>query len=168
MAFVDRPKRSRAEGKLPCQYDREPAEEVLTAYTGVPLLARAVRSFDVPGSVERHLHLKQRQRSFDEGIYVESFLVLNALGGGCLGDFARFREDPGLGQMLGHELPNPENLAVHVGLLGVVQRALAALAETIQEQYLRGDSACNEQTLLGWLRNRPSARGSRRGSSVLR
>jgi hypothetical protein len=31
-----------------------------------------------------------------------------ALGGECLEDFARLREDAGLGEMLGHELPSPE------------------------------------------------------------
>jgi hypothetical protein len=44
----------------------------------------------------------------DEASYVESFLVLNALGGECLDDFARLREDAGLAEMLGHELPSPE------------------------------------------------------------
>jgi hypothetical protein len=109
MALPKKPRRSPAEGELPFEYDFEhPAEEVLTAYAGVPLFVRAVRSFDVPGSVKRHLHLKQRQRGFDEATYVESFLVLNALGGECLEDFDRLREDPGLAEMLGHELPSPE------------------------------------------------------------
>ncbi len=100
MALPKKPKRSPAEGELPFEYDWEPAEEVLTAYAGVPLFVRAIRSFDVPGSVKRHLHLKQRQRGFDEATYVESFLVLNALGGDCLEDFDRLREDAGLGEML--------------------------------------------------------------------
>jgi hypothetical protein len=108
MALPKKPKRSPAEGELPFEYDWEPAEEVLTAYAGVPLFVRAIRSFDVPGSVKRHLHLKQRQRGFEEATYVESFLVLNALGGDCLEDFDRLREDAGLGEMLGHELPSPE------------------------------------------------------------
>jgi hypothetical protein len=37
-----------------------------------------------PEGVDRHLHLKQRQRGFDEASYVESFSVLNALAGDCL------------------------------------------------------------------------------------
>lgn len=261
MALPKKPKRSPAEGELPFEYDWEPAEEVLTAYAGVPLFVRAIRSFDVPGSVKRHLHLKQRQRGFDEATYVESFLVLNALGGDCLEDFDRLREDAGLGEMLGHELPSPEaarkflyafhdeerieqaqaelpvgqvsyipseseplralaqvnqelvqtigrrcaeekiatvdldatvieswkrearptyegctgyqpmlalwaemdlvladefrdgNVGAQVELLGVTQRALAALPETVEERYFRGDAACYEQTLLKWLRN---------------
>jgi len=39
---------------------------------------------------------------------VESFLVLNAVGGECLEDFERLAEDPGLASMLGYELPSPE------------------------------------------------------------
>lgn len=57
---------------------------------------------------QRHLRLKQRERGFDEATYVESFLVLNALGGDCLEDFGRLREDAGLAEMLGHEMPSPE------------------------------------------------------------
>jgi len=261
MALPKKPKRSPAEGELPFEYDWEPAEEVLTAYAGIPLFVRAIRSFAVPGSVKRHLHLKQRQRGFDEATYVESFLVLNALGGDCLEDFHRLREDARLGEMLGHELPSPEaarkflyafheegrieqaqaelpvgqvsyipteseelralaqvnqdlvravarrcadqkiatvdldatvieswkreakltyqgstgyqpmlalwaemdlvladefrdgNVGAHTELLGVTQRALAALPETIEERYFRGDAACYDQTLLKWLRN---------------
>jgi hypothetical protein len=62
-----------AEGEFLFEIDERPLEETITARGGVPLLARAVRSLDVPGSVRRHLHLKQRQRGFDEATYVESF-----------------------------------------------------------------------------------------------
>jgi hypothetical protein len=44
------------------------------------------------------------------------------------------------------------NVGVQVELLGVTQRALAALPESV-ERYFRGDAACYEQTLLKWLRN---------------
>ena len=103
-----KPKHSPAAGELPFEYDVEPAEEVLTGYAGMPLFVRAARSFGVPESVKQHLRLKQRQRGFDEATYVESFLVLNALGGDCLDDFDRLREDAGLAEMLGHEFPSPE------------------------------------------------------------
>ena len=45
------------------------------------------------------------------------------------------------------------NVGAHVELLGVTRRALAALPETVQERYFRGDSACYDQMLLKWLRN---------------
>ncbi len=45
------------------------------------------------------------------------------------------------------------NVGAQVELLGVTQRALAALPETVEGRYFRGDAACYEQTLLKWLRN---------------
>lgn len=90
------------------ELDPEPLEETVTAYGGIPVFLRAARSLDVGGLSNRHLRLKQRQRGFDEASYVESFLVLNALGGECLEDFGPLREDDGLSEILGHELPSPE------------------------------------------------------------
>ena len=108
MALAKKPKRSPAEGELPFEYDWEPAEELLTAYAGVPLFVRAMRSLGVPGSVQRHLRIKQRTRGLDEATTVESFLVLNTLGGECLDDFDRLREDAGLTEMVGHQMPTPK------------------------------------------------------------
>ena len=96
---------SPAEGEFLFEIDPEPLEECVTALGGLPLLVRAIRSLDVPGSVKRNLHLKKRERGFDEATYVESFLTLNAVGGECLDDFDRLREDPGVAEMLGHEVP---------------------------------------------------------------
>ena len=42
--------------------DPEPATETLTAWGGTPLLVRAFRSLGLPQSVQRNVHLKQRQR----------------------------------------------------------------------------------------------------------
>src|ERR1035438_7233060 len=97
-----------AEGELLFQLDPEPLEECVTAYAGIPLFLQAARSLDLAGRVKQHLELKQRQRGLDEAGYVESFLALNALGGECLDDFDRLREDDGLREMLGHEVPSPE------------------------------------------------------------
>jgi len=101
-------RRSPAEGDFLFEIDSQPLEECVTALGGVPLLVRAIRSLDVPGSVGRHLQIKQRERGFDEATYVESFLVLNAVGGDCLEDFDQLREDAGLAEMLGHAIPSAE------------------------------------------------------------
>ena len=108
MGIPRKQKPSPAEGELLFQLDPEPLEECGTAYGGIPLFLQAVRSLDVPGLVKQHVQIKQRQRGLDEAGYVESFLVLNALGGDCLEDFDRLREDEGLSAMLGHEMPSPE------------------------------------------------------------
>ena len=72
------------------------------------MLVRAFRSLGLPASVQRNVRVKQRQRGYDEATVVESFLILNAVGGDCLEDFDRLREDAGLAQMMGHEIPSPE------------------------------------------------------------
>jgi hypothetical protein len=86
----------------------EPATETLTSWGGVPLLVRAFRSLDLPRSVQRNVRVKQRQRGYEEATLVESFVILNAVGGECLEDFDRLREDAGLAEMLAHEIPSPE------------------------------------------------------------
>lgn len=89
LATALKSKQSPAEGDFLFEIDPEPLEECVTALGGLPLFVRAVGSLDVPGSVKRNLHLKQRERGLDEAAYVESFLVLNAVGGDCLEDFRR-------------------------------------------------------------------------------
>ncbi len=254
-------KRSPAEGEFLFAIDPEPLEEMVTALGGLPLLLRAVRSLDVPGSVKRHLQLKQRDRGLDEAAYVESFVVLNAVGGDCLDDFDPLREAADVTQMAGYRMPSAEaarkflyrfhedvlitqaqqqlavgqvsyipeesaplralaqvnqdlvrelgrrcpdqkiatvdldatiieswkkeakrtyegtsgyqpvlalwaelnvvladqfrdgNVPAHQKPLAVAQRAFAALPATVTEYYFRGDSACEEEALLTWLRN---------------
>lgn len=254
-------KRSRAEGEFLFEIDPEPLEECVTAWGGLPLVLRTVRSLDVPGSVKRHLHLKQRERGLDEAAYVESFVVLNAVGGDCLEDFDVLREGEDVRQMAGYAMPSAEaarkflyrfheealleqaqrelglgqvsyipeeseplralaqvnrelvqelgrrcatekiatvdldatiiesckkeakrtyeggsgyqpllalwaemnvvladelrdgNVPAQQQPLRVAQRAFEALPATVKEYYFRGDAACQEETLLSWLRN---------------
>src|SRR5579859_4962461 len=101
-------KASPTESPLLFEFDPKPAEEMLTALGGIPLVVQAFRSLGLPGSVKQHLVVKERQRGYDEATFVESFVVLNAAGGECLDDFERLRADPGLGEMIGHEVPSPE------------------------------------------------------------
>ena len=101
-------KSSPAEGEFLFEMDPEPLQETVPAFGGVPLFVRTVRSLNVPRSIQQNLHVKQRQRGFDEATYIESFLVLNALGGECLEDLDRLREDAGRAEMLGHAVPSSE------------------------------------------------------------
>jgi len=74
----------------------------------VPLAVQAFRSLELPASIQRQVHIKQREGGYDEATMVESFVVLNALGGECLEDFTHLRGDGGLKEILGHEIPSPE------------------------------------------------------------
>jgi hypothetical protein len=101
-------KPSPTESPLRFEIDAEPLAETLTAWGGVPLVVQAFRSLGVPASVQQHVQIRQRERGYDEATMVESFVVLNALGGECVDDFQHLREDAGLKEMLGHEVPSPE------------------------------------------------------------
>ena len=74
----------------------------------MPLVVQAFRSLRLPESVREQVRVKERQRGYDEATFVESLVILNAAGGECLEDFKRLRQDPGLAEMVGHELPSPE------------------------------------------------------------
>ncbi len=63
---------------------------------------------DVQGSTKRNIRVKQRQRGYSEAEYVESLIVLQALGGDCVDDLERLREDAGLRELLGYEVPSAE------------------------------------------------------------
>lgn len=108
MALPGKSRRSPAAGEFLFELDPEPLAESLTAFAGLPLFVRAARSLDLAGSIARNVRVKQRERGLDEASYVESFLVLNALGGECLEDFERLREDAGLSEMLGYAPPSAE------------------------------------------------------------
>ena len=69
---------------------------------------RTLRSLEVPHGVARHIKIKRRQRGYDETTFVESFVLLNGVGGDRLDDFEQPRADGGLAETLGHALPSPE------------------------------------------------------------
>ncbi len=106
MRKIEKP--SPTESPLLFELDPQPAEEILTALGGMPLVVQAFRSLGLPGSVKQHVAVKERQRGYDEATFVESFVILNAAGGECLDDFEHLRADVGLSEMIGHEVPSPE------------------------------------------------------------
>ncbi len=106
--MIKSPRPSPTESPLLFEIDPEPLSERLTAWGGAALAVQALRSLGLPASIQRQVHIKQRERGYDEATMVESFVVLNALGGECLEDFSHLRGDGGLKEMLGHEIPSPE------------------------------------------------------------
>ena len=260
-------KPSPTESPLLFEIDPEPIPETLTALGGVPLLVQTFRSLGLPAKVREHVRIKERERGYDEATMVESFVVLNAVGGECCDDFARLREDPGLSALIGHGAPSPAaarkflnqfheeekieaakgrrtgdqiayipeenepleglglvnralvqelgrrcpeqriatvdqdatiigsskqfalrtyegargyqpmlavwaemdvvladefrdgNVGAQMAPLAVAKKSFAALPETVQTYYYRGDSACHESGLINWLRNGERAEG---------
>ena len=89
------------------EVDPEPLPETLTALGGVPLVVQAFRSLGLPARVGENVRIKERQRGYDEATLVESFVIPNAVGGECVDDFSHLREDAGLSEMVGHQMPSP-------------------------------------------------------------
>jgi len=100
-------KPSPTESPLLFEVDPEPLPEILTALGGVPLVVQTFRSLGLPALVKEHVRIKERQRGYDEATLVESFVILNAVGGECIDDFVRLREDAGLSELVGHQMPSP-------------------------------------------------------------
>lgn len=100
-------KSSPTESPLLVEIDPEPIEETLTALEGIPLVLQTLHSLGLPQSVKEQVRVKERERGYDDATMVESFVILDAAGGECTDDFERLRQDPGLAEMAGHELPSP-------------------------------------------------------------
>lgn len=79
--------------------------EAITAHAGVTLLIELGRISEVMATAERSLPAKKSPKGLGQGQFVESFVVLSALGGDCPDDFDTLRQDVGLGAMLGYQLP---------------------------------------------------------------
>ena len=101
------PKASPTASPLPFELDPEPLEETLTARGGIPLVVQAFRSLGLPRSMQEQVRVKERQRGYDEATFVESLVILHAAGGEYVDDFEHLRQDSGLAEMIGHELPSP-------------------------------------------------------------
>jgi hypothetical protein len=71
------------------------------------VVVRAFRSLGLPAAIQEHVHIKQRERGYDEASYVESLVVLNAVGGECVEDLERLREDAALSKLLGYDFLSP-------------------------------------------------------------
>lgn len=90
------------------EIDPEPTQEVLTSFAGLSLVAETLPALGLCQSVERNLHLKERQRGFSEAQMVQSLVMLLAAGGESAADIERLRADPGLPELLGHQIPSSE------------------------------------------------------------
>ena len=66
------------------------------------------RKSEVEAAVERALPKKKSSKGLRQGQMVESFVLLSALGGDCIDDMERLRQDKGLGVMLGYQPPVTE------------------------------------------------------------
>ena len=83
-------------------------KEESTAFAGVGLLVELYRKAGVGAAAERALPQKRSPKGLKQGQMVEAFVLLSALGGECLEDMERLRQDKGLATLLEYTPPAPE------------------------------------------------------------
>ena len=83
-------------------------DEEVTPWGGAALVVELYRKAGIEAAVERALPKKKSSKGLSQGHMVESHLLLSALGGDCIEDMERLRQDKGLEVMLGYQPPAPE------------------------------------------------------------
>ena len=83
-------------------------KEVVTPWAGASILVEVYRRYGVGDATERALPRKKTSKGLSQGQMTESFVLLSALGGECIEDMERLRQDKGLEAMLGYQIPAPE------------------------------------------------------------
>jgi hypothetical protein len=83
-------------------------QEVHTAWAGVTLLVDLFRKLELDQVANKVLPGKKSSKGLTAGQMVESFILLSALGGECLDDMKRLRDDAGLEEILSYRPPAPE------------------------------------------------------------
>ena len=85
--------------------DPRPLEEPASPHAGALVISRALRSLKVAELTAANLQLKRRQRGYQEAQFIETVLLLQAVGGDCPEDLVLLNQDAMLGRALGYELP---------------------------------------------------------------
>lgn len=81
---------------------------VMTPWAGVGVLVETMRQIEVTSKADKVLPLKGSRKGLSSAEMLESFVLLSTLGGDCLEDMGRLRQDEALVQMLGHNIPAAE------------------------------------------------------------
>ena len=82
--------------------------EKSTPWAGASLLIDLFRHLGMDGVANKVLPAKGSSKGLKHGQMVESFVLLSALGGDCVDDMKRLRDDAGLAAILGYRPPAAE------------------------------------------------------------
>lgn len=85
--------------------DLRPLDEPASPHAGALVISRALRSLKIPELTAANLQLKTRARGYEEAQFIETVMLLQAVGGECPEDISLLNADPMLGRALGYELP---------------------------------------------------------------
>jgi hypothetical protein len=83
-------------------------EETVTPWAGASTLVETYRRYGVGDAADRALPRKKTTKGLSQGQMTESFVLLSALGGECVEDMEKLRQDKGLEAILGYQIPAAE------------------------------------------------------------
>ena len=113
-------------------------KETSTAWAGASLLMDLFRQLEMDEAADRVLPAKKSSKGLKPGQMVEGFVLLSALGGECIDDMKRLRDDEGLAGMLSYQPPAPET--ARQWLDGFHDEALMA-SQPLQGSFIPAESA---------------------------
>jgi len=91
--------------KTPFVLDARPLHEATSPHAGLLCVSRVYRSLGLPALVAANLPLRKRQRGFAEAQFLESLVLLQAVGGECPEDMHLLGGDDCLARGLGYAPP---------------------------------------------------------------
>lgn len=101
-----------AQGLLPYQYQGQDGESGMTALGGLPVYLDLSRAAGLPGSISRHLRVREGSQGYTDAQMVMSLILLQLCGGECVDDMRVLEADEGFSRLLKrvehHGLPRPE------------------------------------------------------------
>lgn len=78
------------------------------AFSEIGLLVNVYRQAGIGETAEKVSHKKRYPRGLRQGQMVEVFVALSSLGGECLDDMERLRQEKALDVLQGYKPPAPE------------------------------------------------------------
>lgn len=104
-----RKEKLRQSGLLAFELEEVLGSSPITSFAGLPLVAEAFRACGADRAVASGppTRVRQRDRGLSDVQMAESFCLLLAAGGEHIDDFQILRDDEGLAELVGYELPSP-------------------------------------------------------------
>ena len=104
-----------AQGILPFVFEAAAQPMDLTAFAGLALVSETMLALGLDEVVGERLHLRHRQRGYDEFDKLQALVLVQAAGGECVEDVRILARDTGLGRLLARPLPSPDALHDFLG-----------------------------------------------------
>jgi hypothetical protein len=90
----------------------ETTEEPLTVHTGLSLLYAMAEALEVPRILDRHVHVKERERGYPESEHILALAANAFIGGDFIDDLEALREDGAIQRAIGRkDIPDPTTAA---------------------------------------------------------